>query len=189
LGDSAGAAILENIRVWALILSGQIGEALRLAEHNKREMELLGSTWLAAQALDVLSITQLITGELDQARETLHQTLTMPDITGKWIYHFLFDDLALAQLATGEVAEAQRTLDEAPPTVGIWQALDRLMVRAAVALAQGDTTTATTLANKLAEQAAAVDYQLYVQRAARLVEAIANPPPLAELPRFLWVDG
>ena len=75
-----------------------------------------------------------------------------------------------------------------PPTVGIWQALDRLMVRGAVALAQGDIATATALAARLAEQAAAVDYQLYVQRAARLVEGIHNPPPLADLPRFLWVD-
>jgi len=189
LGDFAGAAVLENIRVWALILSGRLREARSLAERNKREIDQLGSTWFAAQALDVLSITQLVTGDVAQAQATLGQSFAMPDVIDKWIYHFLFDDLALVQLAAGDVAEAQRTLDEAPPTVGVWQALDRQMVRAAVALAKGDTTTATTLAAKLAEQAAAVDYQLYVQRAARLVEAIHNPPPLAELPRFLWVDG
>jgi hypothetical protein len=112
----------------------------------------------------------------------------MPDITGKWIDHFLFDDLALVQLASGEVTEAQQTLDEAPPPVGFWQELDRLLARGVVALARGDTTTASALATTLTERAAAGGYQLYVQRAARLAEAIRHPPPLAELPRFLWVD-
>jgi hypothetical protein len=80
-------------------------------------------------------------------------------------------------------------LDEAPPPVGVWQELDRLLIRGAVALARGDAATATTLAATLAERAAAVGYQLFVQRAARLVEGIHHPPQPAELPRFLWVDG
>jgi ATP/maltotriose-dependent transcriptional regulator MalT len=188
LGDFAGAAVLENLEVWALFLSGQIAEALALAERNKHEIEKLGSTWLVAQALDTLSITQMVAGDLQQARATLRQAFDMPDIINKWIYHFLFDDLALVQMASGDVAEAQQTLDEAPPTVGLWQEMDRLLVRGAVALARGDTATVTALAATLAEQAAAAGYQLFVQRANRLVEAIHNPPPLADLPRFLWVD-
>jgi ATP/maltotriose-dependent transcriptional regulator MalT/DNA-binding XRE family transcriptional regulator len=188
LGDFAGAAMLENIRVWALFLSGRIAEALALAESNKRELEKLGSTWLTAPALDTLSITQMVAGELQQARMTLRQAFAMPDVIDKWIHHFLFDDLALLHLACGEVAEAQQTLDEAPPTVGLWQEMDRLLARGAVALGRGDSAGATALAAELAKRAAAIGYQLYTQRAARLVEAIHNPPPLAELPRFLWVD-
>lgn len=188
LGDFAGAAVFENLRVWALFLSGRVGEALTLAERNKQEIEKLGSTWLVAQALDTLSIIQMIAGDLQQAQATLRQAFAMPDIIDKWIYHFLFDDLALAQLASGEVTQAQQTLDEAPPTVGLWQEMDRLLVRGMVALAQGDMAAATALAATLADRSGAVGYGLFVQRAARLVEAIHNPPPLAQLPRFMWVD-
>ncbi len=62
------------------------------------------------------------------------------------------------------------------------------MVTGALALAKGDLDAASALAAKLAEQATAVGYQLYIQRAARLVEAIRQRPLLADLPRFLWVD-
>jgi ATP/maltotriose-dependent transcriptional regulator MalT len=189
LGDFANAAIFENGRVWALLILGRIEEALAMAERQKRDIDQLGSTWFAAQALDTLSIARMVAGDLAQAQAALRQAFAMPDITGKWVYHFLFNDLALTQLAGGEVDKAQQTLDEAPPTVGVWQELDRLLIRGAVALARGDTAAATTLASTLAERATAVDYQLYVQRATRLAEAIRTPPPLAGLPRFLWVDG
>ncbi|GAB4421510.1 MAG: hypothetical protein Fur0044_19080 [Anaerolineae bacterium] len=188
LGDFSGAAIFENLRVWALILSGRIAEALVLAEHNKRELEKLGSTWLAAPALDSLSIVQMVAGEIEQAQATLRQAFAMPDIRDKWIHHFLFDDLALSQVASGEVSEAQQTLDQAPPPVGLWQEMDRLLVRGVIALAQGDSALATTLMTTLKERAAAVGFQLYVERATRLAEAIHTPPPLVELPRFLWVN-
>lgn len=188
LGDYAGAAVFENGRVWALFLCGRIEEALGLAEHNRREIEKLGSTWLAAQALDTLSIVQMVAGNLEQARAALHQAFAMPDIIDKWIYHFLFDDLALVQVASGEVDRAQQTLDEAPPPVGVWQELDRLLARGAVALARGDMALASTLAARLSDQAAGMGFQLYVQRAQRLFQAIAGPPPLAELPRLLWTD-
>jgi hypothetical protein len=144
---------------------------------------------LVAQALDTLSIIQLITGELAQAGATLREAFAMPDIANKWIYHFLFDDLALVHLAGGEVIQAQQTLDEAPPALGFWQELDRHLVRGMIVLAQGDRAAARASAAVLAERAEAVGYGLFVQRAARLVEAIENPPPLADLPRFMWVDG
>jgi len=189
LGDFAGAAILENLRVWALFITGQLAEAVALGERNKREIEKLGSTWLTAPAIDTLSIALMVAGNIEQARATLDQAFAMPDAFDKWISHFLFDDLALAQLASGEVAEAQQTLDEAPPPVGVWQELDRLLIRGAVALGRGDISTATTLAAMVAERAAGRGYQLYAQRAARLAEAIRSSPPLAELPRLLWVDA
>jgi ATP/maltotriose-dependent transcriptional regulator MalT/DNA-binding XRE family transcriptional regulator len=189
LGDSAGAAVFENLQVWSLFIMGRITDALSLAERNKREIEKLGPTWLVAQALDTLSIIQLITGELAQAGATLREAFAMPDIANKWIYHFLFDDLALVHLAGGEVIQAQQTLDEAPPAVGFWQELDRHLVRGMIVLAQGDRAAARASAAVLAERAEAVGYGLFVQRAARLVEAIENPPPLADLPRFMWVDG
>jgi tetratricopeptide (TPR) repeat protein len=188
LGDSVGAAMFDDIRVWILFLMGRIPEALTLAEGNKRELEASGSTWLVAFALDVLGMAQLLAGDLAQAQATLRQAFALPDLAGKWIHHFLFNDLALVTLAQGAVAQAQQTLEEAPLVIGIWQELDRLLVTGAVALGRGNTAQATALAATLAEQAAAAGYQLYVQRAARLTEAIHNPPALAELPRFIWVD-
>jgi ATP/maltotriose-dependent transcriptional regulator MalT len=188
LGDFSGAAVFENSRVWVLFLSGQITEARALAERNKRDIEKLGFTWLLAEVLDSLSLAQMLDGDLNQAQETIHQAFALPDVANKYSYSFLFSDLALVLLAGGGAAEAQRVLDEAPPPVGVWAELERLLIGGAVAWARGDAAATTALAALLAERAAAADYQLYVQRAARLVEAIHHPPPLAEFPRFLWVD-
>jgi tetratricopeptide (TPR) repeat protein/transcriptional regulator with XRE-family HTH domain len=188
LSDFGWAAAIDNLRTWILFLFGRIPEAIAKLKRDQREIERLGSTWLVAYTLEALGMAQTLAGELRQAQATLRQALALPDIAGKGISHALFGDLALAQLAEGAVTQAQQTLDEAPPPVGVWPELDRLLVSGAVALGRGDTMAATTIATALAERAAVVGYELYIQRAARLVKAIHHPPPPAELPRFLWVD-
>jgi hypothetical protein len=62
------------------------------------------------------------------------------------------------------------------------------LVRGLVALADEDMVAATAIAATLTARAEVVDYGLFVQRAARLVEAIHTRPPLADVPRFMWVD-
>jgi hypothetical protein len=95
---------------------------------------------------------------------------------------------ALALLVTDGPDRAQQALNEAPlGDVGVWTELNRELVNGALALARGDTAATTAIARSITERAEAAGYRVYSQRAARLAAAVNNPPPLAELPRLLWV--
>jgi hypothetical protein len=68
-------------------------------------------------------------------------------------------------------------------------ALDRRFLAGAVALARGDAAAVRDAARAMAKQVSGSGYALYAPVAARLEAAAADPPPLAALPRLLWVVG
>ncbi len=190
LGDVQGLATSENSQAVALLSLGRVAEAQALSERTLVETADIGEQWLRGHLLGTLAAIALTAGDTGRARATLHEALALPGLTDPRIRALLTVHLALAELVDGSVERAETLLrdgvgDEHGPEV----ALDRRFLAGAVALARGDAAAARDAARAMADQVSSSGYALYAPVAARLEAAAADPPPLAALPRLLWVVG
>jgi tetratricopeptide (TPR) repeat protein/transcriptional regulator with XRE-family HTH domain len=190
LGDIQGLATSENSRAVALLSLGRIAEAQALSERTLVESADIGEQWLRGHLLGTLASIAMTAGDTARARTSLHEALALPGLTDPRIRALLSVHLALAELVDGSVERAETLLrdgvgDEHGPEV----ALNRRFLAGAVALARGDAAAVRDAARAMADQVSTSGFALYAPVAARLEAAAADPPPLAALPRLLWVVG
>jgi tetratricopeptide (TPR) repeat protein/transcriptional regulator with XRE-family HTH domain len=188
LGDAQGLATSENSRAVVLLSLGRVAEARALCERILAETVDIGEQWIRGHLLSTLAAIDLVSGDVGHALSELRQALALPGFTDPRIRALVTTHLALAELVGGAIGPADELLrggvpDEHGPEV----ALDRHFLAGAVALARGDSAGARAAARAMANQVASSGFTLYSPIAARLETAAADPPPLAELPRLLWV--
>jgi tetratricopeptide (TPR) repeat protein/transcriptional regulator with XRE-family HTH domain len=188
LGDVQGLAVSDNSRAVALLSLGRVTEARALSERTLVETADIGEQWARGHFLSTLATIELVAGDPGKARATFHEALALPGLTDPRLRALISVHLALAELVAGAVAPAETLLRETvADELGPELALDRQFLAAAVALARGDAAAARRAALAMAEQAASCGFALYIPIAARLEAAARRPPPLADLPRLLWV--
>jgi hypothetical protein len=139
--------------------------------------------------LHLLVMVQLVEGKVAEAVAAAQQALALPvaDLD-PGVRSAIQCDLALALLLSGDMAGAQQIL--ADPSLGqieMWSEFHYGLITSIMALVQGNAAEAKAIVQKVTERANAAGFRLHSLSAARLAEAIANPPPLAALPRLLWV--
>jgi tetratricopeptide (TPR) repeat protein len=189
IGDLEGLAVYQVDRGMSLLALGRVAEARALAEQLLAEYTGHDACWHTMYTMYLLGVVQLVEEEAQAALATLQRALGLPAAaTDPAVLGDIQSYLALALIIMGDMAEAQQTLDAAPlGDFGIWPELNRKLVRGVLALAQGDSAIAATIAMNVVEQADAAGYQFYSSSAARFLAATHNPPPLVQLPRLLWV--
>ena len=139
--------------------------------------------------LIVLVMSQLVLGELTAAQATLDRIAQIPAASAdERIGSFLVNRRALLALlqAGPAAAEAQLLAVQAAPTAPE-TALERALVRALIALVQGDRGRVEQLTTAVSQQAAA-NYVFYQLVAHQIAAADPAVPP-AELPRLLWCQA
>jgi tetratricopeptide (TPR) repeat protein/transcriptional regulator with XRE-family HTH domain len=188
LGDAQGLAVSRNSKAMALLAVGRAEEARELAERILVETADSGEQWARSHFLDTLAMVELVAGDAGRARAALCEALALPALTDPQIRALIATHLALAELVEGSVEPAADLLRrEAAGEHGPEVALDRQFLAAAVAIARGDVAAAREAARAMATLASRSGFALYAPVAARLEAAAADPPPLADLPRLLWV--
>jgi tetratricopeptide (TPR) repeat protein len=189
VGDLEGLATYRTNRGLFLLEFGRVDEAQALGERLIAEFSGHEACWHTLYTMHLLSIAQLVAGDAGAALTAVKRAWSLPAWTiDPSVRGELESTFALALLVTDGPDRAQQALNEAPlGDVGVWTELNRELVNGALALARGDTAATTAIARSITERAEAAGYRVYSQRAARLAAAVNNPPPLAELPRLLWV--
>jgi tetratricopeptide (TPR) repeat protein len=188
LGDAQGLAQSENGQAVALLALGRVAEARALSERTLVETAEIGEQWARGHFLGTLATVELVAGNRGRARALLQEALALPGLTDPRIRALISTHLALAELVDGSTELAETLLrEEVPAGHGPEVALDRQFLAAAVALARGDAAAVRDAARAMAEQVASSGFALYAPVAARLEAAASDPPPLAALPRLLWV--
>jgi tetratricopeptide (TPR) repeat protein/transcriptional regulator with XRE-family HTH domain len=188
LGDAQGLAQSENSQAVALLALGRVAEARALSERTLVETAEIGEQWARSHFLDTLAMVELVGGDRGRARALLREALALPGLTDPRIRALISTHLALAELVDGSTELAGTLLrEEVPADHGPEVALDRQFLAAAVALARGDAAAVRDAASAMADQVSGSGFALYAPVAARLEAAASDPPPLAALPRLLWV--
>ncbi|HZD70277.1 MAG TPA: tetratricopeptide repeat protein, partial [Actinomycetes bacterium] len=188
LGDTIGLAVSQNSKAMSLLSIGRVAEARALSERILVETADSGEQWARSHFLDTIAMVELVTGNPGRARAALWEALALPGLDDPRIRALISTHLALAELVGGSVERAEALLcQEVPGEHGPEVALDRQFVLAALALAHGDRDSARHAAHAMADQVASSGFALYAPVAAHLEAAASEPPPLAELPRLLWV--
>jgi hypothetical protein len=95
--------------------------------------------------------------------------------------------LALALLVTGDPGSAEELAGHDLSSGLLETQLDARLLRAAIALRRHDEPATQAAADDLARWVELSGFTLYRAVPARLVAAVAAPPPPVRLPRLLWV--
>jgi ATP/maltotriose-dependent transcriptional regulator MalT len=189
IGDLEKLAVSQGNRGLVLLAQGQVVEARALAEALLARYEGHDACLHTLYTLYLLVMAQLVEGQIAEAVSAAQQALALPAAgLDPGVRSDIQCDLALALLLSGEMAAAQQVL--ADPSLGeaeMWSECHHGLITSIMALAQGNPVEAKAIAQKVAERANAAGFRLHSSSAARLAEAFANPPPLAALPRLLWV--
>ncbi|HZY42370.1 MAG TPA: hypothetical protein VFF59_10280 [Anaerolineae bacterium] len=135
-----------------------------------------------------LAEIQLVQGEATAAIATLQQALNLPAVHADQMLRFvLAGTLAIAYTVLEDQASAARAVTDAPRIEGLsrWTEFEHDLVEGYVALARGDSDTARTRANLVAQRAEY--FPLYQQTARQLLAAIDEGVPVSQFPSRLWV--
>jgi tetratricopeptide (TPR) repeat protein len=187
-GEVRGLASALSLRTLVYLSLGNIGQARAsiLRVMDEMEGQATKRTWGAY--LKRQATVYMVEENISGAQVVLGQSLAASLVHEDPMQHFeIHTALALAQVVDGKIAEAHRTLAEAPRIDGlsIWAELDRDLVEACAALADGQFVKAAEMAKQIGEQCRAYPY--YRQCAQRLASATRERLDPNRLPRILWV--
>jgi tetratricopeptide (TPR) repeat protein len=187
VGDVQGVANSEHSLALALRALGRVDEALEMLERIVTSPVGHAEPWARANYLDSYAVSLLIAGRVDDCVPPLREALDLARRTGGLFEPIVEHHLAMALLVAGGPELAEELA--ARPLPGGRELLDlqceARLLRALVHWHRGDTGAVSATADELAGWMAATGCYLYRGLPARLVEAAADPPPLADLPRLL----
>ncbi len=189
IGDHTGLYNSLNQQADVLISLGRVQDAHDLSREIVAESGAACEPRSRCMYLIVLVMSQLVLGDLAAAQATLESIAQIPAASAdERMGSFLLNRRALLALLQAGPAAAESLLlaGQAAPTAPE-TALERELVRALIALAQGDRGRVEQLTTAVSQQAAAsyVFYQLVANQIAAADPAL----PAAELPRLLWCQA
>jgi tetratricopeptide (TPR) repeat protein/transcriptional regulator with XRE-family HTH domain len=189
VGDRQGLANSRHNRALTLRRLGRIDEALAALEAVLASPAGRDEPWARANYLDSYATTLLIAGRLDEAPELLREAVELARSTGGMYLYSAERHLAVALLVRGEPELAERlAAQELPDRAGLLEAqLDARLLRIAVALYRRDPAAVREAADELAWWVEATGYFSYREVPEQLAAVVTEPPPLAELPKLLWL--
>jgi tetratricopeptide (TPR) repeat protein len=179
--DGARASILMGLRRWE--------EARVILENAILQGRESTDTWTMGTCLCLSTEVRLLLGELEAARASAKQVLSMPGIEDNArIRIWAKSGLALTHIAAGELDAAQAEVSDPPAEdLGFELTARLLLVQSAVALTMGDLSGAHRLAQMVLDDAKAKKLKLLVCTSESLM---TNPPPaVADLPRLILGGG
>jgi len=199
MGDPLGAATSEHSIALVRLSQGRTGEARALIEAIIGSTDTLGERRARAHYLDSLAMIDLADGDPRGAQRRLTEAAALAGQVGNpSLITIIGVHTGLALLAAGDLAAADRAAADLAErlagtgavlhaTVGI----EHAALSACLALAAGDRAGASAAAADMARRAEKVGDVRY-GRAAQKISAViaspaAGPPPLASLPRLIWV--
>jgi ATP/maltotriose-dependent transcriptional regulator MalT/DNA-binding XRE family transcriptional regulator len=204
MGDPLGAANSEHSRALVLLSRGQTGAARAALTAILAGTTALGERYARGHYLDSLAMVDLVEGDWRSAGDHLTAAagiaaeVGIPSLLAETTVHRAFAVLSAGDLA-GATSLWQATAEQAGAAgTGMHAngALQHLALTACLALARQDYPGAAAAAAAMSSQAAAGGDVRYGRGARQLAAAIAaaaapggTAPPLADLPRVLWVWG
>jgi ATP/maltotriose-dependent transcriptional regulator MalT/DNA-binding XRE family transcriptional regulator len=204
MGDPLGAANSEHSRALVLLSRGQTGAARAALTAILAGTTALGERYARGHYLDSLAMVDLVEGDWRSAGDHLAAAagiaaeVGIPSLLAETTVHRAFAVLSAGDLA-GATSLWQATAEQAGAAgTGMHAngALQHLALTACLALARQDYPGAAAAAAAMSSQAAAGGDVRYGRGARQLAAAIAaaaapggTAPPLADLPRVLWVWG
>jgi ATP/maltotriose-dependent transcriptional regulator MalT len=201
IGDPLGAANSERALGLILLSQGQIEAARALLAAVLDSAGQLGPPQARAYCLDSLAMVDLADGDHRNARRDLTEAARIADEVDdprlgtvvkmhSSFGYLVSGDLPAAIRVAGTCAE-QVALTGAEMHAGV--AVEYTALTACLALAAGDLAAAAARVAEMAAQASHIGDVRYGAAAQRISAAIAasaagTPPPMASLPRMVWVD-
>ena len=199
MGDPLGAATSEHSIAHVLLSQGQTEGARALLATIVESTGKLGERRARAHYLDSLAMVDLADGDARNAQRHLAEAARIADqVDSPSLSAIIGVHTGLALLASGDLAAAARVAGDCAEqvagagavihaTVGI----EHAALSACLALAAGDRAGASASAADMAGRAGKAGDVRYGRAAQRISAAIASsasgPPPLAGLPRLIWV--
>jgi tetratricopeptide (TPR) repeat protein len=177
IGDWEGLLSSESARASALMALGKVNEARVILDKVLIEGRDSTDLWSKGTCLCLLTEAQLLQGEIESARASAQQALSMPGIEeNARIRSWAQSDLALVQLGAGEFAAAQATMASPPPEdlgfelTSRWQ-----LTQSAVALVCGETAAGQRVANEVLK----IARQKKLTQLSKTAESIVNATDLS----------
>jgi ATP/maltotriose-dependent transcriptional regulator MalT len=177
IGDWEGLLSSESARASALMALGKVNEARVILDKVLIEGRDSTDLWAKGTCLCLLTEAQLLQGEIESARASAQQALSMPGIEeNARIRSWAQSDLALVQLGAGEFAAAQATMASPPPEdlgfelTSRWQ-----LTQSAVALVCGETAAGQRVANEVLK----IARQKKLTQLSKTAESIVNATDLS----------
>jgi tetratricopeptide (TPR) repeat protein len=177
IGDWEGLLSSESARASALMALGKVNEARVILDKVLIEGRDSTDLWSKGTCLCLLTEAQLLQGEIESARASAQQALSMPGIEeNARIRSWAQSDLALVQLGAGEFAAAQATMASPPPEdlgfelTSRWQ-----LTQSAVALVCGETAAGQRVATEVLK----IARQKKLTQLSKTAESIVNATDLS----------
>ena len=181
-----------DVFVPALVFAamGNLGPAAAAVERACANSQLFDNRWLQGMALYVYGIVHTFGDRLAAAEQALREAIQLEEFASDRPMHasaLLF--LGINAVAQGKLAEAHAVAAQVSPEMAekstIEVALLAGLFRGMLSLAAGDSPGAAATARQTRRRGEESGYLIYAAEAGQILQAVATPPALAQLPAFV----
>jgi tetratricopeptide (TPR) repeat protein len=176
VGDRNGLVMSLNQQAKILLALDRIDEMRPVVAQAVSAVEQLGDHRMRAYTMLTLAEWHMLTGETEQARETIQAALELPGVAED--IKLLCDcshHLIVALVTGGDLEGANSVLDKAPVVTGNADlGFERDLVEGVLELARGDSEAAKIRADHLSRTAHDYGYLVFELRAQRLIQALLD---------------
>lgn len=190
IGETQGQTSADTVKVNLLIVLGRLPEARRLMDSLFTDAQQHLADPLLSRYLARRASLLLLQGDPAAAHICLTEAGELPILNESPSMHMeVTNCAALLALAVGDLARARALTTHAPAlAVDARVQFEWDLTRTLVARAHNDLIQARALAEDASARARALNFGLFQRRAQRLLDAMAQPPPLAQWPQMYWVE-
>ena len=190
MGDSEGLVSCDILQALVFAAMGDLGPAAAAVERARANSQLFDNRWLQGMALYVYGIVHTFGIRLAAAEQALGEALQIEEFASDRPMRasaLLF--LGINAVAQGKLAEAHAVATQVPPEIAekstIEVALLAGLFRGMLCLAAGDSAGAAASARQTRRRGEESGYLIYAAEAGQILQAVATPPALAQLPAFV----